>query len=86
MATVIKTQLPALLLFARQWPHDSPEDIVQEAFMRLLEKLEPPENVTAWLFHCAQKPVEQPYSFRKTKKKTRDSKIVANFIMVCHAK
>ena len=47
---MIQTQLPALLLFARQWPHDSPEDIVQEAFMRLLELPEPPENVTAWLF------------------------------------
>jgi len=50
LAALIKTQLPALLLFARQWPHDSPEDIVQEAFMRLLEQPEPPENVTAWLF------------------------------------
>ena len=50
MAAMIQTQLPALLLFARQWPHDSPEDIVQEAFMRLLEQPEPPENVTAWLF------------------------------------
>jgi len=49
-AALIKTQLPALLLFARQWPHDSPEDIVQEAFMRLLDQPEPPENVTAWLF------------------------------------
>jgi RNA polymerase sigma-70 factor (ECF subfamily) len=50
LAALIKTQLPALLLFARQWPHDSPEDIVQEAFMRLLEQPVPPENVTAWLF------------------------------------
>ena len=49
-AALIKSQLPALLLFARQWPHDSPEDIVQEAFMRLLEQPESPENVTAWLF------------------------------------
>ena len=49
-AALIKTQLPALLLFARQWPHDSPEDVVQEAFMRLLDQPEPPENVTAWLF------------------------------------
>ena len=49
-AALIKTQLPALLLFARQWPHDSPEDIVQEAFMRLLKQPTSPENVTAWLF------------------------------------
>ena len=49
-AALVKVQLPVLLLFARQWPHDSPEDIVQEAFMRLLELTEPPENVTAWLF------------------------------------
>ena len=50
LVALIKTQLPALLLFARQWPHDSPEDIVQEAFMRLFEQPEPPDNVTAWLF------------------------------------
>ena len=50
LAALVKTQLPALLLFARQWPHDSPEDIVQEAFMRLFKQPELPENVTAWLF------------------------------------
>lgn len=46
----IKTQLPALLLFARQWSHDSPEDVVQEAFIKLLEQPKLPENVNAWLF------------------------------------
>ena len=34
LVAIIKSQLPALLLFARQWPHDSPEDVVQESFMR----------------------------------------------------
>ena len=50
VAALIKTQLPALLLYARQWSHNSPEDIVQEAFIKLLEQQEMPENVTAWLF------------------------------------
>jgi len=49
-AKLVETQLPALLLFARQWPHDSAEDIAQEAFIRLLNEKEWPENVTAWLF------------------------------------
>src|SRR5687768_3096151 len=37
---------PALVLFARQWC-DSPEDVVQEAFVRLAATS--PANVPAWL-------------------------------------
>ena len=49
-AKLVETQLPVLLLFARQWRHDSAEDIVQEAFIRLLNEEECSENVTPWLF------------------------------------
>jgi RNA polymerase sigma factor (sigma-70 family) len=39
----------ALELFARQWC-DTPEDVVQEAFVKLAEARTPPKNPAAWLF------------------------------------
>ena len=49
-AALVKDRLPALLLYARQWPHDSPEDVVQEAFISLMNQPQQPQNVTHWLF------------------------------------
>jgi len=43
----------ALLLYARQWC-DSPEDIVQEAFLRLMRQKESPENVVGWLYRVVR--------------------------------
>ncbi len=43
----------ALELYARQWC-DSPEDVVQEAFMRLAAQPESPANPAAWLFRAAR--------------------------------
>jgi RNA polymerase sigma factor (sigma-70 family) len=39
----------ALTLFARQWCA-SPEDVVQEAFVRLAAQRQPPDNLRAWLY------------------------------------
>ncbi len=50
IAGLVRTKLPALVLFARQWKHDSAEDIVQEAFIRLMRLVEPPQDPVAWLF------------------------------------
>jgi RNA polymerase sigma-70 factor (ECF subfamily) len=47
---LVRTKLPALVLFARQWKHDSAEDVVQEAFVRLMRLAEPPHDPVAWLF------------------------------------
>src|SRR5208283_3188619 len=50
IAELVRTKLPALVLFARQWKHDSAEDVVQEAFIRLMRLPEPPQDPVAWLF------------------------------------
>lgn len=38
-----------LVLFAQQWC-DGPEDVVQEAFIRLMRQRPAPENVVGWLY------------------------------------
>ena len=82
VAALIKTQLPALLLFARQWPHNSPEDIVQEAFIKLLEQQEMPENVTAWLFAVVRNLSNnhlRSEKRRKNRENTRNTQWFAEF-------
>ncbi len=43
----------ALVLFARQWSSD-PDDVVQEAFLRLARQPNAPENPAAWLFEVVR--------------------------------
>ena len=43
----------ALELYARQWC-DAPEDVVQEAFVRLSRQSAEPENPAAWLFRAVR--------------------------------
>ena len=40
---------PALVLYARQWTA-APEDVLQDAFLKLVEARRPPEDPPAWLF------------------------------------
>ena len=42
-----------LVLYARQWC-DAPEDIVQEAFIKLVRQTRPPEDVVAWLYRVVR--------------------------------
>jgi RNA polymerase sigma-70 factor (ECF subfamily) len=44
---------PALTLYARQWT-ESPEDIVQEAFVKLVQQRQPPAQVVPWLFRVVR--------------------------------
>ncbi len=44
---------PALELYARQWS-DSPQDIVQEAFLKLVRQGKLPQNVAPWLFRVVR--------------------------------
>ena len=44
-----------LMLYARQWNADQyAEDIVQDAFIRLLKQRKCPDNVRAWLFRVVR--------------------------------
>jgi RNA polymerase sigma-70 factor (ECF subfamily) len=43
----------ALVLYARQWCR-APEDVVQEAFLKLAAQRRRPERIQAWLFHVVR--------------------------------
>ncbi|HEX3998002.1 MAG TPA: sigma-70 family RNA polymerase sigma factor [Pirellulales bacterium] len=52
-ARLLDDHCAALILYARQWC-DSPEDIVQEAFLKLVAARRQPENAVAWLFRVVR--------------------------------
>ena len=43
----------ALVLYAQQWC-DTPEDVVQEALLRLVRQAEAPENVVGWVYRVVR--------------------------------
>ena len=49
LAKLIDTSAAALLLYARQWCA-TPEDVVQEAFLKLVAVRTPPEEPLSWLY------------------------------------
>ncbi len=44
---------PALILYARQWCR-APEDVVQDAFLKLVALRPPPRDVVAWLYRVVR--------------------------------
>jgi RNA polymerase sigma factor (sigma-70 family) len=44
---------PPLILYARQWC-DAPEDVVQEAFLKLIALRQPPRAVVPWLYRVVR--------------------------------
>ena len=57
MVKIIDAHFAPLLLYARQWDAVSAEDLVQEAFLKLLRvsyKKGCPDNVAAWLFQVVR--------------------------------
>src|SRR5438876_2682187 len=53
LAELIAAHAAALALFARQWC-DSPEDVVQDAFCKLVVTREAPADRAAWLFRVVR--------------------------------
>jgi RNA polymerase sigma-70 factor (ECF subfamily) len=52
-ARLIDAHAAPLVLYARQWC-DAPEDIVQEAFLKLVRQGRPPEDAVAWLYRVVR--------------------------------
>jgi RNA polymerase sigma-70 factor (ECF subfamily) len=52
-ARLVDTHGPPLLLYARQWCA-APEDVVQEAFLKLLALRQPPRQVVPWLYRVVR--------------------------------
>ena len=53
VARLIDRHAAALVLYARQWC-DAPEDVVQEAFFKLVRQGRPPEDPVAWLYRVVR--------------------------------
>src|SRR4051794_12159046 len=53
LGQLVDEQSPALLLYARQWT-TSPDDVVQEAFLKLVEQRDRPRNVVPWLYRVVR--------------------------------
>jgi RNA polymerase sigma-70 factor (ECF subfamily) len=49
LGRLVSEHLPALTLYARQWC-DAPEDVVQDAFLKLATQRIMPDRPVAWLF------------------------------------
>ena len=65
----------ALVLYARQWC-ESPEDVVQEALVQLVQQRPPPENVAGWLYRVVRNAAIS--SARSAKRRSRREKAVAH--------
>src|SRR5262249_22949915 len=53
LAELIDRHGPALVLYARQWCA-TPEDVVQDAFLKLSAQRWPPDDPPAWLFRVVR--------------------------------
>jgi RNA polymerase sigma-70 factor (ECF subfamily) len=53
LGSLIDRHAAALVLYARQWCR-APEDVVQEAFLKLAVQRRPPDNPVAWLYRVAR--------------------------------
>jgi RNA polymerase sigma-70 factor (ECF subfamily) len=53
LARLIDAQAAPLVLYARQWC-DTPEDVVQDAFFKLVRQRRPPLDAVAWLYRVVR--------------------------------
>ena len=64
----------ALVLYAGQWC-DTPEDVVQEAFLALVRQPAPPDNVLGWLYRVVRN--EAINASRTSRRRTKRETIAA---------
>jgi len=53
LSRLLDEQGAALVLYAQQWC-DAPEDVVQEAFIRLMRQRPVPDNIVGWLYRVVR--------------------------------
>ncbi|HVX11648.1 MAG TPA: sigma-70 family RNA polymerase sigma factor [Pirellulales bacterium] len=53
VASLIDKHAATLVLFARQWCRE-PEDVVQDAFVKLVRQRQPPLDAVAWLYRVVR--------------------------------
>src|SRR5579884_781668 len=53
LARLVDRHAAALVLYARQWCA-APEDVVQEAFLKLVAQRPPPDNPASWLYRVVR--------------------------------
>jgi RNA polymerase sigma factor (sigma-70 family) len=53
LTAIVDRHAPGLTLYARQWSA-APEDVVQEAFVRLARLAAPPEPLVPWLYRVVR--------------------------------
>ena len=53
LARLVDDHAAALVLYARQWC-SAPEDVVQEAFIKLVGQGKPPANPLPWLYRVVR--------------------------------
>src|SRR5690242_1452038 len=53
LARLVDRHAAALVLYARQWCA-APEDVVQEAFLKLVAQRPPPDNPVPWLYRVVR--------------------------------
>ncbi len=53
LGQLVDEHAAALALYARQWCR-APDDVVQEAFLKLAGQRSPPDNVVAWLYRVVR--------------------------------
>jgi RNA polymerase sigma-70 factor (ECF subfamily) len=77
VARLIDTQSAPLVLYARQWC-DAPEDVVQEAFLKLVRQGRSPQDAVAWLYRVVRNGALD--AARKARRRQRRESAVARSV------
>ena len=74
---LVHTRLADLVLFAKQWKQNPAEDIVQEAFLKLMKQKVFPDNPMAWLFTTVRN-ISNNEVRSQTRRKRRELEVQTN--------
>ena len=75
LGTLFDRHAPALVLYARQWTA-TPEDVVQDAFVKLARTRTAAENVVPWLFRVVRNAAINAGRAERNRRKREASHVV----------